>query len=351
MLRVADELLIRADASAVMGTGHVMRCLALAQAWQDKGGVATFAMCEGSPVIERRLAWEGIAVKKLGVDHGSPEDAGETGKIAREAGAEWVVLDGYHFSPEYQQIIKEAGQYLTAVGGGPKIGHCYADIVLEQNIGVEEEAFARREQYTKLLLGSRYALLRREFLQWKGWRREIPQSAGKVLVTLGGSDPDNVTLKVIQALEQLGAAALDVVVLAGGSNPNYSRLEKAVRETKMSLRLERHVEDMPELLAWADVAVAAGGITSWELTFMGLPCIMLLLAENQRQTVVELDKLGVAVGVGAEVTVTSEVLCDKISRVLADREMRREMSVRGRKLIDGMGAERVLDAMKAIQVG
>ena len=131
--------------------------------------------------------------------------------------------------------------------------------------------YANREAHTRLLLGTRYVLLRREFWPWRGWRREIPAVARKVLVTLGGGDPDNVTLKVIRALAQVEIEGLEAVVVVGPANPHLEELQAAVKDTPHPIRLESNVTNMPELMAWADVAITAGGSTCWETAFMGLP--------------------------------------------------------------------------------
>ena len=182
------KLLVRVDASTQIGTGHVMRCLALAQAWQDSGGNAVFVFAAKAPALKTRLKSEGIEVVHLFVQMGSAEDANEIARLAHELGASWLVIDGYHFGAEYQEIIKDSGLYLLFIDDYGHTDHYYADIVLNQNIYAHEGLYANRELYSQLLLGMGYVLLRREFRQWLGWQRETPKLAQKLLVTLGGSD-------------------------------------------------------------------------------------------------------------------------------------------------------------------
>src|SRR6266545_2605823 len=100
-------LVLRADAGTQMGTGHVMRCLALAQAWQDNGGNAIVIVATQASALEERLTAEGVKVIRLPTQPGSGDDADQTVALARNASASWVVVDGYHFGADYQRVIKE----------------------------------------------------------------------------------------------------------------------------------------------------------------------------------------------------------------------------------------------------
>lgn len=336
------KLLIRADASSQIGTGHIMRCLALAQTWQDARGEAIFVMATSAPALEKRLQSEGIKVVHLSVLLGSAEDAKETARTAQQLDASWIVVDGYHFDGKYQQIIKDTGLHLLFIDDYGHADHYYADIVLNQNIYAHEGLYANRKPYTQLLLGTRYALLRREFWQWQGWKRETPTVARRVLVTLGGADPDNVTLKVIQALQQVEAGALEAFVVVGGSNPYYGQLQSAVEGSRFPIRLERNITNMPELMVWADMAVAAGGTTSWELAFMGLPSLILILADNQRASAEKLGTNGVVDNLGWHENVSTRDIRNSIVRLLAGVNERKHISQKGQELVDGEGSTRVL---------
>ena len=148
-----------------------------------------------------------------------------------------MVLDGYQFDVEYQRRLKAAGVKLLVVDDTGHAGAYAADLVLDQNAHATKDFYARRESYTQLLLGPRYALLRREFKPWRSWRREIAPVARKVLVTVGGSDPDNVTLRVIRALRILAEHKLKATVVVGGSNPHAHDLEPEAQSAGDALRL------------------------------------------------------------------------------------------------------------------
>ncbi len=336
------NLLVRVDASIKIGTGHLMRCMALAQAWQNIGGRAIFAIATQATPVEDRLVSEGMDVVHLSVEPGNAEDAIKTANLARQLGATWVVVDGYHFGAEYQRIIKNCGLRLLFIDDYGHAQLYWADLVLNQNIYAHEGLYPNRSPETKLLLGTRYALLRREFCKWQGWTRKILPVARKVLVTLGGSDPDNVTLTVIQGLQRVDVPELEAVVVVGGSNPHYEKLQAAVDASPFPISLERNVTNMPELMAWADVAISAGGSTTWELAFMGLPSLVLVLADNQRAIAEKLGEMGVAVNLGWHEDVYAAEIAQAMKQLLVSSGIRAEMSRHGQELIDGEGTARVL---------
>ena len=337
------NLVIRGDASSEIGIGHVMRCLALAQAWQDIGGRATFITAMEAPGLRTRLEAEGMRVVQLSAIAGTWEDAAQTLHHAREIGAAWVVVDGYQFSSGYQRAFQDAGLKLLFLDDDGRARHYYADLVLNQSLHGDASLYSQREPYTRLLLGTRYALLRREFLDWRQWQRVTPAISRRVLVTLGGSDPDNTTLRVIQALQEIDTSDLDVKVVIGPSNPHVKSLKGAMLSAPCSIQILQNVIAMPELMAWADVALSAGGSTCWELAFMGLPFIVMVLAGNQEGIADGLDRKGLAIRLQRPETAA---ITDALAALLPDQKTREGMSVKGRALVDGYGASRVTEVLR-----
>ena len=337
-------LLIRADANARMGTGHLMRCLALAQGWQARDGRATFVTACESDGLRQRLSDEGFQVVALEQPYPDPADWEITSKVLAAHPGAWVALDGYHFDPAYQDQIRKAGHRLLVIDDMAHLEHYYADVVLNQNIHAEQLNYSC-EPYTRLLLGTEYVLLRSEFLAWRGWQRKIPEVASKVLVTLGGGDPDNQTLKVIRALQQVSVDDLEAVVVVGASNPHFDELQSAIRHSPFAIRLVRNASNMPELMAWADVAVSAGGSTCWELAFMGLPNLVLVLADNQRLIAEGLDSAKVALNLGWYNEVTVVQIREALTNLMISKDARLLMAKQGQRLVDGKGEYRVTSAI------
>lgn len=348
MARGPQSLVFRVDAGAQVGLGHAMRCLALAQAWQDGGGAPLFVINPGIPDLEGRLKAESVEVVHQSGQVVDLEDAENTVYHARLAGASWVVVDGYSFNAEYQKHVKDAGLHVLFIDDYGHAGVYYADVVLNQNIYAQEQFYTRRAPHTHLLLGSRYTLLRREFWRWQRWQRVVSKRARKILVSLGGGDCSGGTLKVARALHEVGAAHdLEVLILIGAANPHYESLRHATEDSCFPLRIERWVSDMPALLEWADVAISAGGTTCWELAFMGLPALTIIMADNQLLVANALAEANVVRNLGRHETLERDDLVSALLSLLSDFPLRAEMSQRGRTLVDGKGAERVLSCLQA----
>jgi UDP-2,4-diacetamido-2,4,6-trideoxy-beta-L-altropyranose hydrolase len=336
------RLVIRADASVRAGIGHVMRCLALAQAWRDAGGQALFVMSQPPPAIQDRLCSERIEVTSLPLRTGQAEEVRWLSEAASRHRAEWVVVDGYQFGADYQRALKDAGLKILFLDDYGHSEHYCADLVLNQNAHAQEDFYRNRAAGTRLLLGPRYALLRREFLGCKSWKRAITPVGRKVLVTLGGSDPDNVTLRVIEALRLLRIEGLSATVVVGGANPHMKSLAEAVSDRGGIIRLVQNAPNMPELMAWADLAVAGAGSTCWEMSLLGLPSLLVDQAENQVPIAHKLDEMGVARHLGGCRDVRPAGIAAQLERLLLSADERAAMSRRGRELVDGEGAQRVV---------
>jgi UDP-2,4-diacetamido-2,4,6-trideoxy-beta-L-altropyranose hydrolase len=331
---------MRADASVAMGTGHAMRCFALAQAWRDAGGRAVFAMAQATPAIDARLQRESIEVARLKVEPGSADDAQETIALARKKKACWVVVDGYCFGADYQAALKRAALRVLFIDDNGHAGHYSADLVLNQNAHASQALYPSRDASTRLLLGPRFAMLRREFTEWRGWNREIRAVACRVLVTMGGSDPDNLTDRVVEAI--LAVPGVNATVVVGGSNPHLPRLQELVAGAQRDVQLVENVMNMPELMSNSDAAISAAGTTSLEMCSLGLPALLIELANNQRSAAEELSRRGAAINLGEGAEASPRVLAEHLVRLLASPETRKTMSETGRKLVDGLGAERVV---------
>jgi UDP-2,4-diacetamido-2,4,6-trideoxy-beta-L-altropyranose hydrolase len=342
-------LILRTDASARAGTGHVMRCLALAEAWQAAGGKARLLLAHEPGPLSERLQVAGVAHEKVAAEAGSLADALATAQRARAAGALWVVVDGYHFGPDYVRALEAAGLRVLQIDDHAHQPAYPADIVLNHAAGVEPTAYERRGPWTEPLLGSRYALLRSEFVPWIRRTRPVPSEARRILVTLGGSDPDNATERVLAALEPV-QGPLDVDVVVGPANAHAERLRAAAARSPHTTRVHERPAHLPQLMAEADLALAAGGGTAWELAALGVPTLLLVLADNQRGVAAALARAGAAVDLGWHADASPDRLAQAVQDLIPDAARRAQMSAAGRALVDGDGAQRVVDALRRASV-
>ena len=336
-----SPLVIRADAGGLLGIGHVMRMIALMQAYQSLGGEVILASASCPAPLAQRLKKSGILYHVLTTkDYGSREDALETIELASAEKAGWIVLDGYHFDEVYQSLLRESEFRVLCVDdyGHCETWNCHA--LLNQNLGADSWGPRKSEVpgFTTFL-GTDFTLLRREF--WEGIpRREVKLSPIKnVLMTLGGVDLNDATGAVLHQFENLPGDPLSIRVLVGAGNPNREGLE--ARKSRHDLEIIVDATDMPDQFAWADGVVCAGGSTCWEILRYGLPSAVVTIADNQVPVVRALceDRLAVDLGWEQNLSVDTEV-AEKLSRWLKEPEEFIDIA-KLQTVIDGKGAHRV----------
>ena len=322
-----------------------MRCLALAQAWQDAGGPIVFAMGDRTAAIQERLRADSCEVVSISSRSGTSDDAQETIAIAGRKHASWVVVDGYQFNADYQSALKAGGLkvlFLDDYGHAPRYS---ADLVLNQNVSASAALYQDREPGTRLLLGPRFALLRREFSLWRDWERKISPRCNRVLVMMGGSDPGNLSARVIEALELARIGDLEVTIIVGGSNPHLAQLREATAHAKLKIDLRQYADSIGELMSTADIAVSAAGSTCWELCLLALPSLLLDVADNQTSVAAELHRRGCALHIGDR-SISPEKLAEGLKSLCGSQELRQSLARRSRELVDGNGARRVVSMVR-----
>ena len=333
--------------------GHVMRCLALAETWQREAASVEFLTSCPSAQVGHRISSSGVGFSSLARPHPDPGDLPATlerlTQIRRRDGRRpWLVLDGYHFDTRYQECVRGAGWRVLVVDDGVRSTRCHATLLLNQNINAEREIHPCPGDALQLL-GNHYVLLHPSFMSWRDWQRPIPVVARRVLVTLGGGDPDNVTLRVLRALERVTVNDLEVTVAVGAVNPHLEVLKAFVAGSRLRARLVVDAENMPELMSESDLAVATGGSTFWELAFMGLPTFVLVLAENQRDNAEGVREAGAACTLDDSNRFTEGELASHLARICVDQELRRNLSRCARTLVDGEGCTRVLTTVSGFE--
>jgi len=314
-----------------------MRCLAIAQALVDEGHTAILASAAMVPGVARRFAEEGVEILTVGRAAGEEGDLELTHGFASAGEVDWVLVDGYDFSPRYLESLAEQWRVMFIDDLGRRGVHVSS--VLNANVYATERLYPDRGDECRLLLGPRYAPLRREF-RAAPRRRSTRNAAQNLLVSLGGSDPDNVTARVVTALAGRGIGKVRVVVGAGHPDPRAAGAGAGIGFTTL-----HDVRSLLPHLRWADIVVGAGGTTALEYAFAGLPALLLVLADNQAAVAKGLERAGVGIDIGVPDSAMEQRLLTELDRISADPVTRRHMSESGQELVDGQGADRVLATM------
>lgn len=330
----------RVDAYAEIGTGHLMRCFALANVAKARGVRTIFVGAIMDDILQTRIREAGHDLILL--PHVSYDD--EWLLNLNFSGADWIILDGYAFDQKNHNAIKNAGARLLLIDDMGEFDFYQCDILLNQNFSANKFLYIHPSE-TKVLLGPSYALLRDEFSRHKPVR--VNNGKQRVLITLGGSDPDGVGLLVLAALKKI-KGGLNILYIAGSSNAHLEKINIAAKEIEQmgnQIKVCAYTQDMPGAMAWADIGLIAAGSTSLEVAYMGLPCLLLVLAKNQIDVAEAMHSLKIAESLGEYQKVSPELIADSLGTLLRDISKRNLMSEKSQKIIDGAGAQRVVEEM------
>lgn len=352
----------RADASLLIGNGHVMRCLTLADALKRRGARTVFIGRRQRGDLLDLLGRHGHEVLVLpqvtapvaqgdvdALAHASwlgadwQTDAADTLRVIGQYFFDWLVVDHYAIDHRWERLLRPHCRHLMAIDDLADRRHD-CDLLLDQNLGrVRDDYASLVPAEATLLLGPAYALLRPEFPLLRTLslsRREVPESAA-LLVTMGGVDKDNVTADVLRVLASVELPeSLRIEVVLGPHAPHLAEVKALAAEMPRPARVFAGDADMAGLMAECDLAIGAAGSTAWERCCLGLPSIQYVLADNQRSIAAALERAGAAV------TVTTARLPEVLKTLLVREgaaERVRCMANRASALTDGLGVLKVID--------
>lgn len=302
------KIVIRADASFSIGTGHIMRCLTLAVVLRELGAEIVFVSRDVPGNCCGIIQEKGFNVIRLagGESFDAVQDA-ELTAGAMGGKADWLIVDHYGISSEWELRLRPlAGQIMVIDDLADRPHDC--DALIDQNLF--DDMPRRYDGLTppgcQLFLGPRYALLRDEFISARQTLRERDGIVRRILLFFGGSDPTNETEKALQAINQPAYKNLLVDVVVGSSNPNGDRIRGLCADMP-NVTFHYQISNMAELMVHADLTIGAGGSTTWERCFLGLPTIIVIVADNQDVPARATESAGLAwlAGLSTEVTVSS----------------------------------------------
>jgi len=337
------NVIFRTDASSDIGTGHLMRCLALAEAVKKLGKVI-FVTKDFDRNITKKISDKGFLLETIPGNTELKEDFSMLEVFIRKHGAKIVITDSYDIDGDYLKAVKNEGVVLVSIDDMGKIYFC-SDIVINQNLSALKIKY-KTEPYTKLLLGPHFAILRDEFISAKRSDKDC-EKVENLLVTLGGADPENQTLKVVKALREV-KCKLNVTVVVGSAYKFRKELEQEIAVSGLKIDLRSNVDNMAEIMSVADIAISAGGTTCYELAYFGVPNLILVLADNQRDIAQEFEEEGTSINLGEYNNVSQADIVKSLGHLLSDKSKRKSMGQKARKLVDGSGKERIIKELEAI---
>lgn len=308
------KVAFRADASLDIGTGHVMRCLTLADGLAARGADCQFICRTHEGNLVEFIRSKGYTTHALPAGVTLPrsctdlahapwlgatqaEDAEACAPILTAQRPDWLIVDHYSLDARWERALAPHYRKLMVIDDLADRPHA-CDLLLDQTFGREAADYRPLvPAYSRLLCGSQYALLRPEFAALRPYslRRRARPALRELLITMGGVDKDNATRQVLQALRSCPLPAdCRVTVVMGATAPWLDDIREQAHDMPWPTRVLVGVSDMAQLMADSDLAIGAAGATSWERCCLGVPTIMLVLAENQRKIAQALCEAGAA---------------------------------------------------------
>lgn len=337
---------LRADASTLLGAGHVMRCLALADELRRQGAATQFVCRRQAGDLSELIEAHGHPLIRLPAEAADPRADAEQCLAALDP-VDWLVVDHYRLDAVWETALRAKARRILAIDDLADRRHD-CDLLLDQNYRPEAQT-----RYAGLLppacvglYGPRYALLRPEFAARRAVALRRDGTVRRILVFFGGADAEGVSLKALEALRQLSRPEIAVDVVVGRANPHLTQIDTACRALPGAV-LHVQSDDMAGLMAKTDLAIGAGGTASWERCCLGLPCLTLGIAENQYGPAAALAEAGAQLYLGPAAAVGSTRLAALLDQVIGLPEWLRHMASQAMALVDGRGTARVASRLLA----
>jgi UDP-2,4-diacetamido-2,4,6-trideoxy-beta-L-altropyranose hydrolase len=358
------DVIFRTDASIEIGSGHVMRCLALANELKLRGMEIAFVCRDLPGRLDALIEHNGYPVILLNhpdeVRDASHDDTLHSRWLgvnwavdARQTAAElmktsvpikWLIVDQYALDYKWEAYLRSYVKKIMVIDDLADRHHA-CDLIVDQNL--YHNAAIRYDGLIPVqcnkMTGPQYAMLRREFREARKNLRKRDGSIRGIHVFFGGTDETNETAKAIQALVMLQRSDIHVDIVVGENNPHGKDIEMLC-QTMPNFLFHCQVDHMASLMMQADLAIGSGGTTTWERCCLGLPAVVAILGENQRELTYAVENYGAIINLGDGGNVSPKDYFHVISNLNPDHLVK--MSETGMVLVDGEGTLRVADEIE-----
>lgn len=358
------KIAVRADAALHIGAGHIMRCLTLACECRRQGHEVMF-VCRPFPghlcdLVEE----EGFPVSRLSGDReilseatssavphahwlgrGWQDDAEETLSVLTRRHWDWVIVDHYALDANWESPMRDRADRIMVIDDLADRRHA-SDVLLDQNLYPEmnERYSGITPSHSIRLLGPSYALLRPEFSEKRNSVHLRTAPVGRILISFGGTDPHNLTSMALRSIASLNVSEVSVDVVVGKSNVHIPSV-KALCDQWPVATLHIQTSEMAELMLNADLSIGGGGGTSWERCALGLPALVVSLAENQKPICESIAATGVAHYLGEYSDITEHRFTQALRDLMSHPTRIRRMSQKCVDLLDAQGCARVVSVL------
>jgi UDP-2,4-diacetamido-2,4,6-trideoxy-beta-L-altropyranose hydrolase len=352
------NVLIRSDSSEKTGTGHVVRCLTLAERLRALGAQVRFLSCElpGNVLTLVRQAGFDVLPLSLPTAGGDTEsdsiwfhgkswqaDAAECITLARAVAekVDWLIVDHYGVDSRWEAKMRPQVNRIAVIDDLANRSHD-CDVLIDINLHANN--FSRYDDLLPprcfRMQGPKFALLRPEFAEQRADLRQRDGKVRRIFVFFGGTDPSNQTSKALQAITSIQHHGIATDVVVGATNP-HKEMVREFCSAHSGFAFHLQTDRMAQLMAAADLAIGAGGSTTWERCAVALPSIVVTVAENQVPSTLAMAEHGCLLYLGNQDEVSAEAIAHLVLVLLETPRWLLLMSARSAELVDGRGAERV----------
>lgn len=349
-----SQAVFRVDGSHRIGLGHIMRCLVFAKAFAKSNIQPLFIIRDFDPRISSLIRARHFNVQTIPQAYSPEEDAAATTNFLNQNESSFLIMDLINtdnvvFQQQYERycsiVLRKTKSFTIALEDDVVFDHPF-DIKIIPYYGIKKGDL-RLNKKTKLLLGPEYFIFQEDFIEASGKRREINRQATNILVTLGGSDPFNLTGEVLASIRKLkNASEVHLRVVIGPGFHTRSRrelqeiLEKYVGEYEIILGTNDGM--IAPLMRWSDLVITAGGLTKYEAAVTGTPCIVLAPFPREIEMSKKFAEAGTCLRLDIGNNIIKDYLTNMIETVLHNYNLRNKMSIRGKEMVDGNGLERIM---------